>query len=87
MTANVLPQAMHRFCHEFLHGDRGKAIELDARLQPIHEILFAEPSPTPTKWALFEMGRIDRGIRLPLLELTPGVRDELRSRLRAEGAL
>jgi 4-hydroxy-tetrahydrodipicolinate synthase len=39
------------------------------------------------KWALFEMGRIDRGIRLPLLELSEEHREELRTRLRKVGAL
>ena len=32
---------------------------LDAKLQPIHEVLFMETSPIPTKWALNAMGRID----------------------------
>ena len=87
VTANVLPAMMAQFCDAYLSGDVAAARALDERLQPIHEILFAEPSPTPTKWALFEMGRIDRGIRLPLLELTPPTQEELRARLTAVGAL
>jgi 4-hydroxy-tetrahydrodipicolinate synthase len=39
------------------------------------------------KWALYEMGRIDRGIRLPLLELSEPHRAELRVRLKTVGAL
>jgi 4-hydroxy-tetrahydrodipicolinate synthase len=56
-------------------------------MQPIHQILFIESSPTPTKWALFEMGRIDRGIRLPLIELSEQHRPELVARLKAVEAL
>lgn len=87
VTANVLPRMMAEFCDAFLKGDHDKARELDAIMQPIHEILFVETSPTPTKWALYEMGRIDRGIRLPLIELSERHRDELRARLRRVGAL
>lgn len=87
VTANVLPAKMAQFCEVFLAGDIEQARALDAELQPIHEILFVEPSPTPSKWALFEMGMIDRGIRLPLLELTEANRPELLARLRTVGAL
>lgn len=87
VTANVLPGMMSEFCGSFLAGDLQRAQELDARLQPIHEILFIESSPTPTKWALYEMGRIDTGIRLPLLELSEKHRPELRSRLQKLGVL
>lgn len=87
VTANVLPRMMSEFCSAMLAGDLPRARELDARLQPIHQILFVETSPTPTKWALHEMGRIDRGIRLPLLELSENHRSELRARLERVGAL
>jgi 4-hydroxy-tetrahydrodipicolinate synthase len=87
VTANVLPKMMAEFCSAFLAGDVARAKALDDRLQPIHEILFVESSPQPTKWALFEMGKVDRGIRLPLLELTEPNRAELLSRLKAVGAI
>ena len=87
VTANVLPKKMAEFCSAFLSGDRDLAASLDAALQPIHEILFVESSPQPTKWALFEMGKVDRGIRLPLLELSEAHRGELIARLKTIGAL
>jgi 4-hydroxy-tetrahydrodipicolinate synthase len=87
VTANVVPALMARFCRAFLDADVATAQALDKQLQPIHEILFVESSPQPTKWALYEMGLVDRGIRLPLHELSPRHREELQSRLRAVGAL
>lgn len=87
VTANVLPKMMSEFCAAFLAGDTERAAELDAQMQPIHEILFSEPSPTPTKWALCEMGKIDSGIRLPLVPYTEPHHEEMRKRLRAVGAL
>ena len=60
---------------------------MDASLQPIHEILFVEPNPTPSKWALNAMGRIGPGIRLPLLPLSETHHAEVRARLSAIGVL
>ncbi len=87
VTANVLPRKMAQFCRAWREGDADLARSLDAELQPIHEILFVEPSPQPTKWALYEMGMVDRGIRLPLLELSEENRPELVRRLQEVGAL
>lgn len=87
VTANVLPEMMAEFLNAYLAGDEQQAERLDVQLQPIHEILFVESSPSPTKWALREMGRIDTGIRLPLLPLSEGPQAELRARLQRAGAL
>ena len=87
VTANVLPGLMAEFCAAFLRGDEGEARRLDALLQPIHEILFVESSPQPTKWALQAMGKVQAGIRLPLIELSEDARPEVRKRLEAVGAL
>ena len=87
VTANVLPEKMARFCQAFLDGDQESANSLDAELQPVHEVLFIESSPQPTKWALHEMGKIEKGIRLPLIELSEQHRPELIDRLRTAGAL
>jgi 4-hydroxy-tetrahydrodipicolinate synthase len=87
VTANILPREMAEFVSAFLEGDEARAQQIDARLQPIHEILFVETSPQPVKWALHLMGRIDTGIRLPLLPMSQVHRPELERRLRAVGAL
>lgn len=87
VTANVLPELMSKFCESYLDGDVAAAEELDEQLQPIHEILFCETSPIPTKWALNQMGRIPEGIRLPLVPLSEPSHAEMCKRLRAVGAL
>jgi len=87
VTANVLPAQMAQFVTAYLDGAHSVAHELDAKLQPIHDILFVESSPTPTKWALYSMGKIDRGIRMPLLELSANHHAELAARLKLVGAL
>ncbi len=77
VTANVLPKQMADFCRACKAGDFETASALDARLQPAHAALFLEPSPTPVKWALHALGRIDVGIRLPLLPLSEARREEV----------
>ena len=87
VTANVCPREMAQFMNLYFGGDRQAAAELDAKLQPMHDILFVEPNPTASKWALHMMGKIGPGIRLPLLPLTEAHHAELRARLTAIGAL
>lgn len=87
VTANVLPERMAAFCAAFNAGDFATAERVDADLQPVHAALFVETSPIPTKWALAAMGRIDAGIRLPLLELSAAAQVEVRDRLAALGVL
>ena len=70
VTANVLPELMSQFCASYLSGDHSQARSLDTRLQPVHNALFLESSPTPTKWILSELGRMQGGIRLPLIPLS-----------------
>lgn len=81
VTANVLPREMAEFCQSFLTGDVSRCDELDRTLQPVHEILFIEVSPSPTKWVLNQMGKIDGGIRLPLLSLSEDKQELVLKRL------
>lgn len=82
VTANIAPAKMARFVTAFLTGDIATAKTLDAALQPLHKVLFIESSPQPVKWALYEMGMVDVGIRLPLLPMTESLRPELRRALK-----
>jgi len=85
VTANVLPAQMAEFCSAFLSGDKDRAAALDQQLQPVHEIIFVESSPTPAKWALADMGRMPGGIRLPLIPLSPQHHQEVRQRIEMAG--
>jgi len=62
-----------------LSGDRAATERIDARLRALHAALFSEPNPIPVKWALADLGLIDRGIRLPLTELSEALRPRLRT--------
>ena len=66
VTANVAPRLVHEMCMAALKGDNARAIEINNRLIGLHNHLFLESNPIPVKWALWKMGLIDTGIRLPL---------------------
>jgi 4-hydroxy-tetrahydrodipicolinate synthase len=87
VTANVAPRLMHEMCKAARAGDSKLAAEIDARLAPVHKVLFVETSPIPVKWALAEMGRIPPGIRLPLTPLADEYHTTVGMALKAAGLL
>ncbi len=87
VTANVMPRAMHEMCAAALRGDRAAAEPINQQLLPLHRDLYVEANPIPVKWALYEMGMISSGIRLPLTVLSDDWHDTVRNALRASGAL
>jgi 4-hydroxy-tetrahydrodipicolinate synthase len=52
VTANVAPKQCAEFHAACAAGDFAKARELNERLFPLHKALFADASPSPTKYAL-----------------------------------
>jgi 4-hydroxy-tetrahydrodipicolinate synthase len=87
VTANVAPKQMAQMCAAALKGDNAQARLLNERLLGLHFKLFVEANPGPAKWALKEMGRIQGGIRLPLVPLSPQHYDTVRKAMAEAGAL
>lgn len=69
VTANVAPKLMHQLCAAALKGDNKQATIINEKLMPLHKSLFLESNPIPAKWALYKMGMVLPGIRLPLTRL------------------
>lgn len=82
VTANVAPKAMHEMCAAALAGDRAAAESINQRLLALHSKLFVESNPIPVKWALYEMGLIPEGIRLPLTVLDAQYHDVIRAAIK-----
>lgn len=87
VTANVAPRLMHEMCASALAGEREHAVSINHSLQVLHERLFLESNPIPVKWALYEMGLIPSGIRLPLTPLSEKYREPLREAMRAAAVI
>ncbi len=87
VTANVLPKELHEVYTLALEGHADEARALDAKIAGLHEVMFVESNPIPVKWALYEMGKIRKGIRLPLTELSEIHRPTIAAALKQVGAL
>lgn len=85
VTANVAPAKMHLLCKATLNGDQTTAKAVNDELMPLHQNLFLEANPIPTKWVLHQMGLIPSGIRLPLSPLNPKFHADLKNAMEKAG--
>jgi len=67
VAANVVPKHISQICSLNLADQFNDAEELNSLLKNLYELLFIESNPIPVKWMLNKMGRIQPGIRLPLI--------------------
>ena len=81
VTANVAPRLCADFQNACLAGDYKTALKLQDKLFPLHQALFVEPNPAPAKAALAMIGRMSDETRLPMVPVTAGTRETLRSAL------
>jgi 4-hydroxy-tetrahydrodipicolinate synthase len=70
VVGNVAPMKMHDMVTAAIAGNRDIAMAIDAKLTGLHEHLFIQSNPIPVKWAMAELGLMDKGIRLPLTWMT-----------------
>jgi len=87
VTANVAPKPMSDLAKAALAGDLARARDINNRLLPLHMKLFVEANPIPVKWALARMGRIGKGIRLPLVPLAKANEPVVEAALKEAGLL
>lgn len=77
ITANVVPQLMRTMCQYALERNHEHAKMLNDVLQPLHHLMIIEANPIPVKWALYYLGKIANGIRLPLTTLSLEHQDKM----------
>ena len=82
VTGNVAPRLVHEMIMAAMAGDEKTAAAIDAKLMALHKNLFIQSNPIPVKWAVAEMGLMERGIRLPLTWLTEDCMDAVRDAMR-----
>lgn len=85
VTGNVAPARMRALCDAARAGRKDEAETIDSGLADLHRDLFVESNPIPVKWALFDLGLIGPGIRLPLTELSAGHHARVRAALGRAG--
>ena len=66
VTSNVAPGACAEMHDAWQAGDTRTAMEINARLFPLHSALFVEPNPVPVKFAASLLDKCSMDVRLPL---------------------
>lgn len=88
VSSNAVPRLMADLVAAARASDMARARELQNRLQPLHRLLFAEPSPAPVKWALHKLGVFPSPeVRLPLVTMTAANAGRLEAALASLGVL
>jgi 4-hydroxy-tetrahydrodipicolinate synthase len=85
VTANIAPRAVQALCAAALAGNAREAARLQMQLLSLHQALFVEPSPAPTKWALERLGRCTAAVRLPITPLSESAQGVVAAAMRDAG--
>jgi 4-hydroxy-tetrahydrodipicolinate synthase len=74
VASNVAPRLCAEFQNACMAGDFKKALVLQDRLMPLHEIMFVETNPGPAKYAVSRLGFGTPDMRLPMVPLSDASR-------------
>jgi 4-hydroxy-tetrahydrodipicolinate synthase len=87
VTANVAPALCAEMQEACLRGDYAAALKVQDRLMPLHESMFIETNPSPAKYALSVLGLMEDTVRLPLLTVSDGTKQVIRSAMTHAGLI
>ena len=78
VTANVAPKLTSMLHYHWKKKNYKEFDKVNLKLAPLSKILFAEPNPTPAKYALSLMGKCKADVREPLYELSSDTKKQVR---------
>ncbi len=81
VTANVAPALVAKVQNLTLEKKWYEASEAHIRLMHLHKLMFKEPSPAPAKYAASLLGLCDEEVRLPILPVSQGLREEIKAEM------
>jgi 4-hydroxy-tetrahydrodipicolinate synthase len=70
VTANVAPRLLSQFQNACQQGNFAQALEIQAKLAPLHKSLFLEPNPQGVKYAASRLGLCRNEFRLPVVPIS-----------------
>ena len=82
VASNVAPRPVADLVHHALAGRWAEARALHLKYYRLFTDLFLDTNPIPVKTALAMMGRIEESFRLPLCEMSDGLKKKLETTLR-----
>jgi 4-hydroxy-tetrahydrodipicolinate synthase len=87
VTANIAPKLCARMHAAWQRGDVAQAMEIQSRLLPLHDAMFAESNPGPVKYAASLLGYGTATCRLPLAPLAEANAAKMRAAMLELGLL
>jgi len=87
VTSNVAPRLCAEFQNACLAGDYAKAVLYQDLLMPLHDGLFCEASPSPTKYAASLLGLCEPDVRLPIVPMTDAGKATVRAAMKHAGLI
>ena len=87
VTCNVAPRQCAEMHGAWAAGDHAGALAIQCRLQPLHEALFMEASPSAVKYAASLLDLCSPAVRLPLVESLPATKAAVEAAMRSSGVL
>ena len=79
VTSNVAPRLCSEFHLAWQKGDIATALKLHDKLMPLHTNLFIESNPSPVKYALSLLGKMEETLRLPMVPVSEPTRVAVRN--------
>ena len=87
VLSNVAPQYTHYICAKWFAGETQESLQMKLTALPLSTALFAEVNPIPAKWPMSRLGWQAGACRLPLVEPSAAVQDQLETAMRDFGLL
>jgi 4-hydroxy-tetrahydrodipicolinate synthase len=87
VTANVAPRLCSEMHAAWREGRINDAIDIQDRLVPLHDALFAETSPAPVKYAASLLGKTAPICRLPLAPISEATAARVHTAMTEAGLL
>jgi len=87
VVSNIAPKQMSDMWDAVKEGDWARAKQRHFELRVLNAMLFAEPSPAPTKAALALLGKCSAECRLPIVPATDALVPQLQGAMKAAGLL
>jgi 4-hydroxy-tetrahydrodipicolinate synthase len=87
VTANIAPRLCADMHKAWRRGDLAAAMDIQRRLLPLHDAMFAETNPAPAKFAASLLGYGTGFCRLPMAPLGEAARARMREAMTGLGLL
>jgi 4-hydroxy-tetrahydrodipicolinate synthase len=87
VTANVAPRLLAEMHEAWQRGAFETVQQINERLLPLHDALFAETSPAPVKYAASLLGKCEPTVRQPLCAIMPETQERVARAMRGAGLL